>query len=131
MLKIGLLGFGFMGRMHFDNYMRLMDEGADIQLAAICDIRIDELKESKANGNMATEREVYDLTPYRLYDHIDRMLENEELDIVDVCLPTNLHADMTCMLLERGIHVLCEKPIAGSSEEAWRMVKTAERTGQP
>jgi len=129
MLKIGLLGFGFMGRMHFDNYMRLMDEGADIELAAICDIRIDELKESKANGNMATEREVYDLTPYRLYDHIDLMLENEELDIVDVCLPTYLHADMTCMLLERGIHVLCEKPVAGSSEEGWRMVKAAKRTG--
>lgn len=130
MLKIGILGFGFMGRMHFDNYLRLAQEGADIELVAICDLSIDELKDSKANGNMATERDVYDLEPYRLYDHVDKMLEHEELDIVDVCLPTYLHADMSCMLLERGIHVLCEKPVAGSSEEAWRMVKTAERTGK-
>ena len=121
MLKIGILGFGFMGRMHFDNYVRLAEEGADIQLVAICDLRIDELKDSKANGNMATERDVYDLEPYHLYDHVDKMLEHEELDIVDVCLPTYLHADMSCMLLERGF-TSCET-CRRRSEEAWRMVK--------
>ncbi|GAB6926463.1 Gfo/Idh/MocA family oxidoreductase [Paenibacillus sp. JCM 10914] len=130
MLRVGILGFGFMGRMHFDNYVRLIEEGAEVELVAICDLRIEELKNSTANGNMATERDVYDLTPYRLYDHVDEMLKQEELDIVDVCLPTYLHADMTCMLLEQGIHVMCEKPMAGSTKEAWRMVEAAERTGK-
>lgn len=129
MLKIGLIGFGFMGRMHFDNYVRLMKEGADIQLVAICDMRIEELKNGAAWGNIATEQSVYDLTPYALYDSIDAMLENEQLDIVDITLPTPLHADLTCSLLERGIHVLCEKPVARTSEEGWRMAEAAKRTG--
>lgn len=129
MLKVGLIGFGFMGRMHFDNYVRLAAEGAPVQLVAICDLLIEELKQGKASGNIATEQDVYDLTPYRLYDSIAAMLENEQLDVVDITLPTYLHADLTCSLLERGIHVLCEKPVAGNSEDGWRMANTAERTG--
>ncbi|OAB32065.1 oxidoreductase [Paenibacillus macquariensis subsp. defensor] len=127
MKKIGIIGFGFMGRMHFDNYVRLISEGLQIELVAICDLRIEELKQGAASGNIATEQEVYDLTPYRLYDDIDTMLENEELDIVDVALPTYLHADITCRLLDKGIHVFCEKPVAGNSTDAWRMVETAKR----
>jgi predicted dehydrogenase len=130
MLKVGLIGFGFMGRMHFDNYVRLASEGAPIQLVAICDLLIEELKQGKASGNIATEQDVYDLTPYRLYDNIAAMLENEQLDIVDITLPTYLHADLACSLLERGLHVLCEKPVAASSVDGWRMANTAERMGK-
>ena len=129
MLKVGLIGFGFMGRMHFDNYVRLAAEGAPVQLVSICDLRIEELKNGAAWGNIATEQEVYDLSPYRLYDDIQTMLENEQLDIVDITLPTNLHADLACSLLERGIHVLCEKPVAGTSADGWRMANTAKHTG--
>ncbi|RIX47272.1 gfo/Idh/MocA family oxidoreductase [Paenibacillus nanensis] len=130
MLKVGLIGFGFMGRMHFDNYVRLMKEGANVRLAAICDTRIDELKNVPAAGNIATEQQVYDLSPFQLYDDIDKMLENEELDIVDITLPTTLHADIAISLMKRGIHVLCEKPIARTSEEAYRMVEASKETGK-
>jgi predicted dehydrogenase len=92
-------------------------------------MRIEELKNGAAWGNIATEQSVYDLTPYALYDSIEAMLDNEQLDIVDITLPTPLHADLTCSLLERGIHVLCEKPVARTSEEGWRMAEAAKRTG--
>jgi len=130
MLKIGLIGFGFMGRMHFDNYVRLMEEGADVRLVAICDLQIEQLKHSKASGNIATGQEVYDLSPYRLYDDIEKMLAAERLDVVDITLPTDLHAELACGLLERGYHVLCEKPMARSLEEGRRMAETAARTGK-
>ncbi|NMO97620.1 Gfo/Idh/MocA family protein [Paenibacillus lemnae] len=130
MLKVGLIGFGFMGRMHMDNYIRLMKEGADIQLIAVCDTRIHEMENDTAAGNIATERQVYDLTPYRLYEDIDTMLSHEELDVVDITLPTYLHAEVAISLLKRGIHVLCEKPIARTSEEAYRMAETAQQTGK-
>lgn len=130
MLKVALIGFGFMGHMHFENYVRLVAEGMPIQLVAICDLRIEELKKAGAGGNIATDQDVYDLSPYRLYDNIDKMLENEQVDIVDITLPTPLHADLTCQLLERGLHVLCEKPVASQSADAWRMANTAERTGR-
>lgn len=130
MLKVGLIGFGFMGRMHFDNYERLMKEGAQIKLTSICDLRIEELKNGAAWGNIATAQEVYDLTPYRLYDDINTMLENEEFDIVDIALPTPLHAELACSLLKRGIHVLCEKPVARTSDEAWSMVEASKTSGK-
>lgn len=130
MLKIGIVGFGFMGRMHFDNYLQLIEEGAPVQLTAICDLRIEELKNAKASGNMNTAREVYDLSAYRLYDNLEAMIASEELDAVDLAVPTYLHAEMACRLLEHGIHVICEKPMARHSEEARRMVETAERTGK-
>ena len=129
MLKIGLVGFGFMGRMHFDNYTRLTSEGFPIELKAICDIRIDELKEGKANGNMATAQEVYDLTPYHLYDHFEKMIAAEELDIIDLAVPTYLHAEMSCFLLEKGYHVMCEKPMALNADDAKKMAETAKGTG--
>ncbi|MBH5320229.1 Gfo/Idh/MocA family oxidoreductase [Paenibacillus sp. GSMTC-2017] len=130
MLKIGLIGFGFMGRMHVDNYIRLISEGVQIQLTAICDLRIEELKLGSAWGNIVTEHDVYDLSPYHLYDDIEEMLKNEELDIVDISLPTHLHAELAISLLQRGIHVLCEKPIARTSDEAWRMVEAARHSSK-
>ncbi|MHA6529075.1 Gfo/Idh/MocA family protein [Paenibacillus sp. BAC0078] len=129
MLKVGLIGFGFMGRMHFDNYVRLAEEGAPIQLVAISDLLIEELKNRSASGNIATSQVIYDLSPYRLYENISDMLEHEELDIVDITLPTYLHADLACTLLEKGIHVLCEKPVAGNSADGRRMAETAKRSG--
>lgn len=130
MLKIAIVGFGFMGRMHFDNYVRLVQEGAQIELVAICDVMIDELKERSASGNIATGQDVYDLSPYRLYKDVEVMLENEQLDVIDITLPVFLHADLTCSLLERGYHVLCEKPMAGNSADGLRMAKAAENSGK-
>ncbi|MEK0317771.1 Gfo/Idh/MocA family protein [Cohnella sp. 56] len=130
MLKIGLIGFGFMGRMHFDNYVRLQSEGHPIKLVAICDIAIEQLKNGKADGNMATAQETYDLSEYALYDSVDAMLAGEQLDMIDITLPTTLHADLTCSLLEKGYHVFCEKPMARTSDEGRRMVEAAERTGR-
>ncbi|GKU76099.1 Gfo/Idh/MocA family protein [Paenibacillus sp. L3-i20] len=128
MLKVGLIGFGFMGRMHFDSYIRLMSEGVEVKLTAICDLRIKELKDGSAWGNIATEHEIYDLSPYQLYDDITTMLDNEEFDIVDITLPTPLHAELAISLLQKGIHVLCEKPMARTSDEAWRMVEAAKHS---
>lgn len=130
MLKVGLVGFGFMGRMHFDNYERLMSEGYPVQLKAVCDIRIEELKNGKANGNMSTSREVYDLSAYRLYGALDQMIASEELDVIDLAVPTYLHSEMACLLLERGYHVFCEKPMARTSEEAYNMIEAAKRSGR-
>lgn len=130
MLNIGLVGFGFMGRMHFDNYARLREEGYPVVLKAICDLRIAELKDGKADGNMSTAREVYDLTAYRLYEELETMLAENELDAIDLCVPTYLHAEMACSLLERGYHVFCEKPMGRTSAEARRMAETAERSGR-
>ncbi|WP_168121702.1 Gfo/Idh/MocA family oxidoreductase [Paenibacillus sp. HB172176] len=130
MVRVGLIGYGFMGRMHFENYVRLMKEGAPVELVAICDLRIEELKNAAASGNIATSQDVYDLSSFALYDNVEKMLENEQLDMVDLTLPTQLHADMTCSMLERGLHVMCEKPIAFHSKDGRRMTEAAKATNK-
>lgn len=127
MLKVGLIGFGFMGRMHFDNYERLMHEGKQVKLVAVCDLAIETLKNAKAGGNMSTDKEIYDLSNYNLYEQVEDMLAAEQLDLIDITLPTPLHADLACSLLERGYHVVCEKPAARTAAEVQRMAEAATK----
>lgn len=63
------------------------------------------------------------------YSDWRRLLEREELDIVVIATPPATHAEIACSALERGIHVLVEKPLATSLEDAERIADTASRTG--
>lgn len=106
MLKIGLVGVGGISGSHIPAW----DAMEDAQLTAICDIRAERME------------------PYpdkRHYLDFDEMLEKEELDIVDICLPTYLHADFAVKAMEKGIHVICEKPISLKQEDVERTYSTA------
>lgn len=57
------------------------------------------------------------------------VVERDDLDAVIVCTPPHLHAEISIAAMERGMHVLCEKPLARTLEEAEAMVQAAERAG--
>lgn len=130
MLKIGVVGIGRMGSHHVDMYQKLVSNGADIKLAAICDV-----EQSRLDGttthifNMGTERE-RDLSSINKYTSIDDMLLHEKLDIVDVVAPTYLHCELSCKALEAGCDVMCEKPMALNAEQCDRMLETAKKHGR-
>ena len=108
MLKVGLVGVGGISGAHIPAW-EAMEE---TELTALCDIREEQME------------------PYlgkRHYTDFDEMLEKEELDILDICLPTYLHADFTVKAMERGIHVICEKPVSLREEDAERVYSTARR----
>ncbi|MCD9022446.1 Gfo/Idh/MocA family oxidoreductase [Cohnella sp. NL03-T5] len=130
MLKVGLIGIGFMGRVHLTQYARLEREGFPIRLVAVCDKDTLKFQNRFVEGNLNESIEKIDFSPYRLYSEIDEMLETEELDIVDIALPTDLHADVAIRALSKGNHVLCEKPMALSSADAIRMVEASEMYGR-
>lgn len=130
MIKVGLIGLGFMGRTHLDNYIRLESEGFPVKLVAICDVDSEKFKGKFAGGNIAVSDNNYDFSKYNLYTCMDEMLEKEDMDYVDITLPTYLHAEATIKALEKGFHVLCEKPMARTSDECKKMIKTAEKTGK-
>lgn len=113
-LKIGIVGLR-MGQNHIDGY--LTHPNAKIQ--AICDLNPDSLQKI---GDQ------YDIDGR--YTSYEEMLANEELDIVSIVTPNHLHKDMTILALDKGIHVLCEKPIGINSEEAISMHHKAEETGK-
>ncbi|MBE3593342.1 MAG: Gfo/Idh/MocA family oxidoreductase [Thermoanaerobacter sp.] len=130
MLKVGLIGLGFMGRGHLDNYIRLESEGFPVKLVAICDIDSDKFQNKFLPGNIDVGNVKYDFSKYRLYTDIDEMLEKEELDYVDITLPTYLHAEVTVKALNKGMHVLCEKPMALTVEKCQAMIDAAEKNNK-
>jgi predicted dehydrogenase len=61
------------------------------------------------------------------YDGYDALLDNKEVDAVYIALPNHLHADYAIRAAERGVHVLCEKPMAVTEEECWSMIGAAQQ----
>ena len=112
-MKVGLIGIGGMGFVHFNCYKKMA--GVEI---AVADIRVD----------MAKEKIKDDSIP--VYESYVEMIEKENPDFIDVCSPSYMHTDMTVYALEHGKHVLCEKPMSINSTEAKRMIEAKEKSGK-
>jgi predicted dehydrogenase len=63
------------------------------------------------------------------YDDLDELLERERVEVLHVCTPNDVHAAQALAALERGVHVVCEKPLTVSTEESRALVATAEERG--
>jgi predicted dehydrogenase len=124
-LKIGQVGLGFMGKMHFETYGRMKDA----RVVAICDVDGKKLSGdwSGIAGNIGSAGKKVNLAGIRLYTDLKTMLRDPGLDVVDVTLPTYLHAGATVAALAAGKHVICEKPMAINSAEAAWMVGAAKK----
>lgn len=129
-MKMGLIGIGFMGRGHLDQYLQLQKEGSDIELVAIADIDPEKFQGKFVKGNLGDlGASKYDFSQFRCYTSAEEMLEKEELDAVDIVLPTYLHAKYAIKAMEAGADVLCEKPMARNLEECDAMIEASKRTG--
>ena len=130
-LRAGLTGLGFMGAAHLHNYGELSKNGVPVKLVAVCDTDENKLNVTEAaKGNINIGSAKLDLSQYNLYTDIKRMIEKENLDIVDLCLPTYLHGPMAIEAMESGVNVFSEKPMAISSAMCQQMIDTSERTGK-
>lgn len=125
MLRVGIVGFGFMGRMHYRCWKAL----GDVQVAAICDADPNALDNAaETHGNIAGAEGEVDMTGVQFYTELGQMIRQESLDAVSITVPTHLHPDATVAALEAGVHVLCEKPMALHVAEANRMIEAARRS---
>ncbi|MBN1845952.1 MAG: Gfo/Idh/MocA family oxidoreductase [Sedimentisphaerales bacterium] len=126
-LRVGIVGFGFMGRMHY----RCWRDHPAAEVVAICDANPNIVAETeKAVGNIAGAADRIDFDSLRLFTDLETMLESEQLDAISLTLPTFLHPDSTIRALAAGLHVLCEKPMALSVEQCKRMMEAARRSGR-
>jgi len=127
MLNVGIIGFGFMGRMHY----RCWKEASDAKIVAICDVNPDILKNTdKLAGNIEGGETVIDFDGIELYTDAKAMLADAHLDAVSITLPTFLHSKFSIMALEAGVHVLCEKPMALEIDQCRQMIAAAEKSGK-
>ena len=113
MIKVGLIGAGFMGAMHANCYKNL--EG--VELCAIADIRSEKAKEL-AEGTSA-----------QLFGDGKELIANADLDIIDICLPTCLHAEYTALAMEKVKYVFVEKPVTLTSAESDMLLEKQRETG--
>ena len=127
-LRIGMVGLGFMGKMHWGCWGKT--DGADV--VAVCDV--DEKKRagdwSAVDANIGESGGRVDLAKQKAYADAAELFADPDVDVVDITLPTYLHADNAVKALEAGKHVICEKPMAITSAEAQRMVDAAASAGK-
>ncbi|MDO5581958.1 MAG: Gfo/Idh/MocA family oxidoreductase [Planctomycetia bacterium] len=121
MKKAAIVGFGFMGRMHFGAWKKA--KGA--QVCAICDSNLAQLKK-KNMGNQAGTDDSTDFPGIEIFEDYDTMLRIGGFDIVDITLPTPLHPAACQKALNAGYHVLCEKPMALNLKDCDAMLAAAK-----
>ncbi len=127
MLKIGIVGLGFMGKMHFRCFKSL----ENIEIKAICDADANQLQDtSGVAGNISGAEEDLDLSNISLYSDLTQMLAEEQLDAVSIASPTFMHNLQSIEALEAGLHVFCEKPMALNSVDCQRMSEAAQQSGK-
>jgi len=127
MLKVGIVGMGMMGWLHAAQYSRL----AGVELVAIADLLPERLEVKNAvTGNISEGERAVDFSKISRFAEGSDLIAQAGVDIVDICLPTDKHADYAIEALQAGHHVLCEKPMALSLADADRMIAAAEQTGR-
>ena len=120
-IGVGLVGYKFMGRAHSNAYRQLprfFDVDPVPRMAAICGR--DEAGVREAAGSLGWES--YE-TDYR------RLIERDDVGLVDVVTPGNTHREIVLAALEAGKHVICEKPLANTLAEAEEMLAAAREAG--
>lgn len=110
MLRVAEIGMGGISGAHAPVWQR-MD---DVELVAICDVRPEQM-----NGYEGVNK----------YTDFEEMLANEKIDILDITLPTFLHVEYSIKAMERGINVICEKPISLNPDEVKLVYDTAAKNG--
>ncbi len=115
MLKVGLIGCGYMGTMHANCYKALSDK---VEVVAVADIRNDKAKE------------LADMFGAKIYADGEDLIKAENVDFVDICLPTYLHEKYAVMAMKNDRHVFVEKPLCRSNEEAENLLKVQKETGK-
>lgn len=114
-IRVAVIGCGSIAKhRHLIEY----NNNPHVEIVAVCDINEARVKETA---------EKYHAKAYTSYE---ALLESENIDAVSVCLPNYLHATVSIAALNAGAHVLCEKPMATSREEAEQMIEAAERNNK-
>ena len=118
-LGVGMVGYAFMGAVHSQAWRsapRFFDLPARLRMSVLAGR--DETRLKAAAGRYGWESTETDW---------GRLIDRDDVDIVDICTPGDTHAEIAIAALEAGKHVLCEKPLANSVPEAEAMAAAASR----
>ncbi|WP_178020343.1 Gfo/Idh/MocA family protein [uncultured Paenibacillus sp.] len=117
-LRIGIIGCGGIAK---GKHMTALSKVENVEMVAFCDIIVERAEEAKNK---------FGTKDAQVFDDYKKMLSNTKLDVVHVCTPNSSHAELSIAAMEAGCHVMCEKPMAKTSEEARSMIEASKRTGK-
>jgi UDP-N-acetylglucosamine 3-dehydrogenase len=112
-LRVGLVGAGFMGGVHLNAYAGI----TEVEVVGVADARV---------GAAVAGAKMVGARPYASYEEL---VSAEDVEVVDVCLPTALHRDLALRAAGEGRHVILEKPIARTMEDAQEIVEAFSGDG--
>lgn len=122
-LRVGMIGYGFMGRAHSNAYRQVgkfFDLPYDVTLQAVSGRDQEKAKSFADNWGYAHVE-----TDWRA------LIERSDVDLIDICAPNNLHKEIAIAAAEAGKWVLTEKPLAMNVQEGAEMVAAVEKAGVP
>lgn len=112
-IRVGLLGCGYMGGMHLACYSAM----ENVRVAAVADVREAYLKSAAGR------------TGAPAFSDAAKLIEEADVDVIDVCLPTFLHARHAVAAMKKGRHVFIEKPLCLTEREADELLDMQKKTG--
>jgi predicted dehydrogenase len=122
-LRIGMIGYGFMGRAHSNGYNRVKD---------FFDLEYQPVLQAVAARDTEKAQAFADRWGYqRVETDWRKLVASEDIDAVDICTPNNLHADIAIEAAKHGKAILCEKPLSMDTAEGEKMCAAVEAAGVP
>ena len=116
MIRVGLLGCGFMGNMHAACYAALADLG--VKLTAVSDQALD------------AAQALAEKTGAAAWDDAAALVQSDAVDVIDICLPTFLHTPFAVSAMRAGKDVFIEKPVCLREEDMALLLETERQTGR-
>lgn len=117
-VRIGIIGCGDIAKfMHMPAWKQIKN----VEMTAFC---------SRNEARVEYARSEFGSDSAKVYADYRKLLEDSDVDVVDICTPNHTHAEMAIDAMEAGKHVLVEKPMAITYEDAKRMADVSERTGK-
>lgn len=115
LIKVGVIGCGSIA---IHRHLPEFAANNQVEIVAVCDIISERAKA------------IADQYGAKVYTDYQEVIADKNIDVISVCLPNNLHAPVSIAALQAGKHVLCEKPMATSRQEAEEMIETARAQGK-
>lgn len=117
-VRVLLAGAAFSADLHMEGYSRCQDLA---EIVAVCD-------KDKSRIDSLAQR--YGLKGFKSYDSFEKAIDEVDCDLVDICMPNFLHHDVAIAAFKKGRHVIAEKPLATTVQDAVEMVAASEKSGK-
>lgn len=118
MLRVAIVGIGNISRFHIEGYLTFPTRA---RIVALVDIYPEKAEAKK---------KTFGLTNAEVYDDYHKILDRDDIDLVDICVPPYVHAEIAIDCLKSGKNVLVEKPMAASVKECDKMLEAQRESGK-